>query len=67
MKKKTSCRKETSSCETCENYCYDDDLGYYVCEAELDEDEMAHFLSCREFACPYYRLNDEYRIVRKQM
>ena len=32
-----------TSCDTCGNYVYDDDYGYYLCEADLDEDEMAAF------------------------
>ena len=55
------------SCETCGNYVYDDEYGYYVCEASLDEDEMAAFLGNRRFECPYYVTDDEHRIVRKQM
>lgn len=55
------------SCESCGNYIYDEDYGYYVCEADLDEDEMASFLGNHRFECPYYQTNDEYRIVRKQM
>ncbi len=55
------------SCDTCGNYIYDEEYGYYVCEADLDEDEMAAFLSSRSFQCPYYQTDDEYRIVRKQM
>ena len=46
------------SCESC---------GNYVCEADLDEDEMASFLGNQRFECPYYQTDDEYRIVRKQM
>ena len=30
------------------------------------EDEMMHFLTGSFGNCPYYRDNDEYRIVRKQ-
>ena len=41
-------RSQASSCETCSNYVYDEDYGYYVCEASLDEDEMAAFLGDRE-------------------
>ncbi len=67
MKRDSSCQRESSSCESCENYVYDEDYGYYVCEAQLDEDEMAHFLAGRQFDCPFYRLDDEYRIVRKQI
>ena len=60
-------KKFTGSCETCVHYVYDEDYDYYVCEANLDEDEMSAFLRCAEFACPYYRLDDEYAVVRKQM
>lgn len=56
-----------SGCETCSNYVYDEDYEYYVCEADLDEDELVRFLSSASFQCPYYHLDDEYRIVRKQM
>ena len=55
-----------SNCESCVNYVYDDDYGYYLCEADLDEDEMAAFLSNQRFVCPYYQTDDEYKIVRKQ-
>ena len=56
-----------TSCDTCGNYVYDDDYGYYLCEADLNEDEMAAFLSNQRFVCPYYQTDDEYKIVRKQM
>ena len=56
-----------TSCDTCGNYVYDDDYGYYLCEADLDEDEMAAFLGNQRFVCPYYQTDDEYKIVRKQM
>ena len=54
-------------CESCAYYTYDEEYEYYVCEANLDEDEMSAFLRGAEFACPFYRLGDEYAIVRKQM
>ena len=31
-----------SECEMCLNYVYDDDDEEYVCEADIDEDDMAH-------------------------
>lgn len=55
------------SCETCALYAYDEEYEYYVCEADLDEDEMYAFLRGTDFSCPYYRLDDEYAVVRKQM
>ena len=60
-------REKQTTCDTCVNYTYDEDYGYYICEADLDEDEMSRFLSSSNFACPYYQLDDEYRIVRRQM
>lgn len=59
--------KTAASCESCAFYTYDEEYEYYVCEASLDEDEMSAFLRRSEFSCPYYRIGDEYRIVRKQM
>lgn len=56
-----------SNCETCVNYVYDEDYECYVCEQDLDEDEMGKFLSSSFDNCPYYRLDDEYKVVRHQM
>lgn len=59
--------KETSNCESCMNYTYDDEYQCYVCDMDLDQDEMGRFLTNTFENCPYYRFGDEYRIVRKQM
>ncbi len=55
----------TTNCEFCAFYVYDED-GYAECEVNLDEDEMARFLSTSYSACPYYQTDDEYKIVRRQ-
>ena len=60
-------RKTAANCESCMNYEYDDDYECYVCTQDLDEDEMYHFLSGSTDSCPYYQLDNEYLIVRKQM
>ena len=60
-------KKMVSNCETCINFVYDEDYECYICEMDLDEDEMCKFLSSSFDNCPYYQLNDEYKIVRKQM
>lgn len=60
-------KKLQGSCESCAYYAYDEEYEYYVCEANLDEDEMSAFLRGAEFSCPYYRYGDEYAVVRKQM
>lgn len=56
-----------SNCDTCVNYVYDEDYECYVCLVNLDEDEMYHFLSGSQWECPYYRLDDEYGVVRHQI
>ena len=56
-----------SSCDTCSNYQYDEDYECYVCMVDLDEDDMSRFLRGGNFDCSFYRLDDEYMIVRKQM
>lgn len=54
-------------CDDCNNYVYDEDYECYTCEMDLDEDEMAKFLSSDFNHCPYYQPGDEYLVVRKQM
>ena len=68
MTKKDSKQKKVqiTNCETCAFYTYDEEYGYYVCEADLDEDEMERFLRAANDACPFYRLGDEYRTARRQ-
>ena len=56
-----------TNCEDCVYYEYDPEADTNYCEADLDEDEMARFMEDRFYDCPYYRLGDEYAIVRHQM
>ena len=57
-----------TNCDVCVNYEYDEDYECYCCMVNLDEDEMEKFLTDSfQGGCPYYRLEDEYRTVRKQM
>lgn len=55
-----------SNCETCSNYIYDEEMDCYCCDMDLDEDEYIKFLSYSFYDCPYYRSDDDYKIVRKQ-
>ena len=55
-----------SGCETCTYYVYNEYYDCYECLVNLDEDEQASFLSGNMRSCPYYRLDDEYAVVRKQ-
>lgn len=56
-----------SNCDSCANYVYDEDYEYYVCMVNLDEDEMVQFMTNSRWECPYYRCDDEYKVVRHQM
>jgi len=55
-----------SNCEFCVNYVYDEGEDIYECLVNLDEDELYRFLSSDFKDCPYFRLDDEYKIARKQ-
>ena len=56
-----------TSCDYCANYVYDEEGESYYCDVNLDEDEMYRFLSGTQQECPYFRLDDEYAVVRHQM
>lgn len=55
-----------TNCEDCQYYIYDDEYDCFVCEMELDEDEMVHFLTGDFSNCPYYHRGDDYTLARKQ-
>lgn len=56
-----------TNCEYCANYVYDEDCEAYVCDIDLDEDEMVRFLTDSHYNCPYFQNGDEYLVVRRQM
>ena len=55
-----------ANCEECVWYDYDEELDAWVCEADLDEDEMERFLRFGTRECPFYRSGDDYRTARRQ-
>ena len=59
-------KQKYTACESCVNYVFDEDYEEYGCMVNLDEDEMYRFLNEPHYACPYYKLDDEYAVVRKQ-
>ena len=66
--KKDNTKKPTvGRCEDCEFYDYDEEMDAYVCQVNLDEDEMISFISGQTGRCPYYRYYDEYKSVHKQI
>lgn len=57
---------EKSNCELCMNYYYDEEYDCYTCSMNLDEDEMYRFVRGNNEDCHYFRMGDDYTIVRKQ-
>ncbi len=57
---------EFSGCDSCRHYVFNEDYECYECLVNLDEDEVAAYLSGSMTSCPYYSRDDEYEIVRKQ-
>lgn len=55
-----------SSCEYCMNYAYDEEYEDYTCIIDMDEDELLRIYSDQRRGCPYFRMGDDYTIVRKQ-
>ena len=57
---------ESTQCDQCVHYLYDEVYEYSYCNINLDEDEMLKFLQYNVQGCNYFQLNDDYKIVRKQ-
>ena len=34
-----------SNCDSCNNFIYDEEFEEYVCEVDMDQDEMGNFLT----------------------
>ena len=56
-----------TNCDYCMYYEYDEEYECMTCSMDLDEDEMQRFLTDTFKECPYFRMGDEYQIVKKQM
>ena len=56
-----------SSCDICAHYGYDDEDDFSECMVNMDEDDYARFITSSYESCPYFQLDDEYKVVRKQM
>lgn len=54
-------------CDMCAYYIYDEDYESYICDRDMDEDEVVRLMTDKHYRCPYFRNGDEYAVVRKQM
>ncbi len=55
-----------SICEMCNNFIYDEEDECYICDLNLDEDDMVRFLTGNTSECSYYQSNNEYEVVKHQ-
>jgi hypothetical protein len=55
-------------CEDCLNYVYEEETGENYCMvlSLMDEDDYSRLISKERKICSYYRLGNEYTIVKKQ-
>lgn len=56
-----------SQCDFCAHYWVDEEDDIAECMINLDEDDMSRLVSSSYESCPYFQMDDEYKIVRKQM
>ncbi len=55
------------NCQDCAYYEYDEEDDAWYCTANIDEDDFGRLFESKFRNCPYYRRDDEYQIVRKQI
>jgi hypothetical protein len=55
-----------NQCDYCLYQSEDDETSESYCSLNLDQDEVATLLSDRSRSCPYFRMGDDYTVVRKQ-
>ncbi len=55
------------NCSECAYYEYDDEDESYYCSVDMDEDDYARLMMGSRDACPFFRSDDEYAVVRHQM
>lgn len=55
-------------CEGCMYLDYDEDMKEYICTVApiMDEDDYARMTYHKSKRCPYYKVGDEYTLIRKQ-
>ena len=58
---------KVSQCDICAYYYYDDEEDMYMCNMNMDEDDMARFIQSSYKSCPYFKSGDEYQVVKHQM
>ncbi|MFI3325686.1 MAG: DUF6472 family protein [Clostridia bacterium] len=53
-------------CDICLNFEYNNEIEDYECIINMDEDEYSQFLNNSYYKCPYFRMGNDYTILKKQ-
>lgn len=56
----------TNQCDYCMNLDQDQETGEYYCIINMDQDEVAKLRFDSSRGCPYFKMGDDYSIVKKQ-
>ena len=58
----------SKQCDMCLYQAYDEELDDHYCSLDLgmDQDDVEKLRYNNHASCPYFRMGDEYTIVRKQ-
>lgn len=56
----------SNQCDRCLYLAYDEVVDEHYCTMTLDQDDLEKLRYARHSSCPYFRMGDEYTIVRKQ-
>ena len=57
---------DSTECETCWYYDYDEEYDEYYCMMDLDEDEVYRIANSPSRHCPFFRQGDDYPLARRQ-
>jgi hypothetical protein len=58
---------EKSQCDYCLYLAYDEEIEEDYCSLNLDQDDVEKGKYRQHASCPYFRMGDDYTIVRKQV
>ncbi len=53
-------------CEDCLNFEYNEETGECECIVDMDMDDTERYMGGAVKSCPYFMINNEYKIVEKQ-
>ena len=57
---------DANQCDRCLYLAYDEVIDEYYCSMTLDQDDLEKLTYSRHKSCPYFRMGDEYTIVKRQ-